>query len=455
MKNSNEIPALGRRRFLQGMSIGAASLMLPRLLRAQSATPGGSATSVGSALAQPGQTLVYVNLRGGMDGLTPLAPVGDGDYGLYRSVLAVTNGIPMPSTLLGNNYWVLTPAFQPLMGAFGNGDLALCPATGQLDANKSHFVAMDRMELGIPPSSEPNPGPIDTGFMARHFDGTTFSTTGAIRGFVSQNLATKSFLRADKTVSSANPDAFDFPGDDFMRGGLFAMNATQPDEVKDANDNSFAAVDYLNGITFSTGVNGYPTSGGQITTLGKRFRAAEDIILSGNGIPPEVIEIDYGGWDTHNNQGPNSGTMFGLMSELGQALGNFYDRLSTNVIQGTSTFGIKKVIVIVISEFGRRVAENTTNGTDHGKGGLVMALGHRVNGGRIYDENYHANWVAAQVTNPGITPLTAAADIEGDVTVLTDYRDVFSEAFTELMGLGTAQDVYFSGFMPAPLNLFT
>lgn len=450
---------LGRREFLSAASVSAAALSLPSIARAQSVSPGGPHAPPTSSLAAPNHTLVYVYLRGGPDGLSFLAPTGDADYSLYRQNLAIQNGIPLASPHFTSPYWVLSSALQPLMSAYSQGDLALLPATGQLENNKSHFVAMDRMELGAPPTTppnaQPNPGPITTGFMARHLSSVNFATTAPLRGMVSQKLTTTSFLGAPKSLAVSNPSTYSFPGDDFMRAGLTGMNATQSQLLKDANNNAFAAIDYLSGISFSDGINGYPLAGGMISTLGRKFRDAEEIIKS--GLAPEVIEIDFGGWDTHNLQGPNlGGGMYARMQQLAQAMANFYARLRNFTVPGTGQTGMQRCTVIALGEFGRRVQENSTNGTDHGNGGLVMAMGARVNG-RIYDDDYHARWQTARLTDPNITPLTASQDDQGDVDSLTDYRDVFAEAFTKMMGLVDESLVYFPGYALPSIsrNIFT
>ncbi len=450
MKKTNQKrtpqPALARRKFLIGGSAAAASVAMSGLLRAQQSLPG-QRPAGGLQLIKPKHTMVYINLRGGADGLAFVAPVGDADYLLIRPNLAMTGGMRLPSSNLGNNYWHLSPALAPLRSAFFNRDLALSPATGQLEINKSHFVAQDHLELGTPPSSQGYTGTITTGFIARHLLNANFSMTSPLRGMVHQKLATAAFRGAPKSLAIADPPNFAFPGDVFMEGALGLMNANQQQVMKEANANSFAAIDHLNMVNFSTGTNGYPTdSMGAITTLGRRLRDAEDMILA--GLAPEVIEIDLGGWDTHNMQGPNpGGGMYLLMDMLGKSLGNFYSRLAAGTIQGTTASGISRTTVVTISEFGRRIHENTTGGTDHGNGGLMMVMGGRVNGG-VYDDDYFANWQAAP---PGTSPLTASADSQGDVSALTDFRDIFAEAFRELMGLQNEADVFFPGYsLPNP-----
>ena len=118
----------------------------------------------------------------------------------------------------------------------------------------------------------------------------------------------------------------------------------------------------------------------------------------------EVAAVDVGGWDTHFVQGGSQGMMAGLLDDLAQGLAAFHADLFERA---------DHLSVVVMSEFGRRLQENGSFGTDHGHGGAMLLLGGHVNGGQV-----HGQWpglAAGQLVGPG------------DLAVTTDYRDILGE----------------------------
>jgi uncharacterized protein (DUF1501 family) len=118
----------------------------------------------------------------------------------------------------------------------------------------------------------------------------------------------------------------------------------------------------------------------------------------------EAAAIDLGGWDTHFAQGASEGLMPGLLRDLGQGLAAFHGDLIDHM---------KSLTVVVMTEFGRRLKENASLGTDHGHGGLITLLGGNIAGGQV-----HTHW-------PGLEPDQLFGP--GDLAVTIDYRDVLAE----------------------------
>ena len=109
---------------------------------------------------------------------------------------------------------------------------------------------------------------------------------------------------------------------------------------------------------------------------------------------------------------------------------------------------IDRVTTVCMGEFGRRIAENGDEGTDHGKGGLMVVMGgSQVNGG-VYDQHWTK---IGDINDPGDTDM---ADDEGDIRVAVDHRDVLSEAFLKLMNLGGEDTVFFDMYDYTPLGIF-
>ena len=118
----------------------------------------------------------------------------------------------------------------------------------------------------------------------------------------------------------------------------------------------------------------------------------------------EVAALDLGGWDTHFTQGGSEGIMARLIAELGGGLAAFYDQLQDDM---------DNITVVVMTEFGRRVRENASLGTDHGHGSIMFLMG-----GNLHGSEVHGVW-------PGLDEGLLIGP--GDLAVTTDYRDVLAE----------------------------
>ena len=140
--------------------------------------------------------------------------------------------------------------------------------------------------------------------------------------------------------------------------------------------------------------------------------------------------MDLGGWDTHEGQGTLDGAFNALMSELGAGLHAFYSDLGERM---------KDVSVVTMSEFGRRLEENASAGTDHGHGNLMFLLGGGVRGAQVF-----CDW-------PG---LASERLVDGDLAITTDYRDVLAEVVAGRL-LNPALGEVFPKHQPAPLGLVT
>jgi uncharacterized protein (DUF1501 family) len=141
----------------------------------------------------------------------------------------------------------------------------------------------------------------------------------------------------------------------------------------------------------------------------------------------EAAQVDVGGWDTHSQQDPLAGSMFKTMQDFANSLAAFY----ADTLTGTTPTG---VTAVAVSEFGRNVRENGSNGTDHGRGTAMFAMGKNIAGGRVMVNNW-----------PGL----AKANLESgqDLKVTIDYRDVLAEIVKNRLG-NTNLDFIFPGWIP-------
>ncbi len=138
------------------------------------------------------------------------------------------------------------------------------------------------------------------------------------------------------------------------------------------------------------------------TDFGYGLRQVSMLVKAQAGL--EAAAIDLGGWDTHFAQGAASGQMARLLTDLAQGLAAFHADLRDHM---------HRMTVVVMSEFGRRVQENASLGTDHGHGSLMMLMGGNVVGGKV-----HGRW-------PGLEDEQLFGP--GDLAVTVDYRDVLGE----------------------------
>jgi uncharacterized protein (DUF1501 family) len=168
----------------------------------------------------------------------------------------------------------------------------------------------------------------------------------------------------------------------------------------------------------ASGQSAYPAS-----DFGAALRQVAMLVRAEVGL--EVAAIDLGGWDTHFAQGAGDGLMAGLLADLAGGLSALHADLADRMSQLT---------VVVMTEFGRRVRENASLGTDHGHGSLMLLLGGHAQGGRV-----HGQW-------PGLDPDQLFGP--GDLAVTTDYRDVLTEICRKRLNNPAVEQI-FPGFTPS------
>jgi uncharacterized protein (DUF1501 family) len=375
----------------------------------------GAGLSTSLAFADPaeaadssrGDTLVVLSLRGGFDGLSAIAPIGDPGY--YRARPAI--GLPKSQVLAGDGTFGLHPALAPLLPAWKAGQLAAVHAVGQANPTRSHFAAMEAMENAAPGTS------IRTGWLDRMLGAT--GATGPLAG-VSMGHAMPARLFAGPTpaVSMSSISEFTLAGDSEKRPMAAALQQMYGDGVV------FQARRALTGVPESTAT--YPG-----TDLGAALRDVARLIKAKAGLV--TAAVDCGDWDMHDALGTavKGQRMYDHLTDLATALAAFAADLGPD--------GMKGVTLLTISEFGRRVEENASRGADHGHGNAMLLLGGGVRGGRVY-----ASW-------PG---LDADALVAGDLAVTTDYRSVIGEILQKRCGFG-ALDAVFPGVKPSSFGLAT
>lgn len=404
-----ESSGLSRRELLSSGALASAALIAaPIALSRRSHARGASASR---------DVLVQVYLRGAADGLTIVPPYGDPQYYLRRPLLAIPQpGMPNGATVLpGSNFFGLAPAAAPLLTPYAAGKLLIVHATGSVDPSRSHFDAQRYMELG---TTSQYATQTPSGWIGRHLQTTAPIGNGDVRGIALQDGLPVSLNGGPAALPIRDPSTFSIPGQSgtatARRARLDAMYASEAPPLGPAAISTFGAIDLLDTVDFAGYVpsNGaaYPTS-----TFGTQLKRTATMIKAAIGL--EVVTIDIGGWDLHNQLGPLTGAMATKMDDLAKAIEAFYLDLSATHLD--------QVTLVVLSEFGRRAFENSSGGTDHGHGNAMLVMGGHIAGGQVL-----ANW-------PGLA--TNQLD-NGDLAVTIDHRDVLAEIVLNRLGnpnLGT------------------
>lgn len=381
--------------------------------------------------AARGDVLVCVFQRGGMDGLSALVPVGDSDYYRLRPSIAIAEPKSGDdnSAINLDGFFGLHPALAPLKQIYDAGQLAPIHACGSPDPTHSHFDAMDAMERGTPGAYA-----LGTGWLGRHLATLNTGNPSPLRA-VGMGSMLQAALRGPVPATALKSIAdFHLQGRkkknstaeiQRMQQALMALYAMPP-IPSDASpltgqlngaaaqvDNVFDLLGKIDVTTYSPSGNAqYPES-----DFGWGMLQIAQIIKADVGL--EVACVDIGGWDTHAGQGAAQGQLAGLLGELGQGLHAFWADMGERM---------KTVTVITMSEFGRRVAENGSGGTDHGHANAMFLLGGHVAGRKV-----HGEW-------PGLSQ--DRLDGPGDLALTTDYRDVLSEVLSKRLGNAAVGDVF-------------
>ncbi|MFC5380677.1 DUF1501 domain-containing protein [Aquipuribacter nitratireducens] len=378
-------------------------------------TLGGARVAV-AATAAPADVLVVLSLRGGMDGLSLVVPSGDPDLQRWRP------GIAVPGSTLKrvDGMFGLHPALAPLYPLWDAGRLGAVHACGMPAANRSHFEAMEEMEEAAPGSH------LRTGWIDRMVGvaggGSAFAATqlgstaapAALRGpapeVVAQSLATLGIQVDDALPLSA------------WESALGHLHRSERPDVAAATQAGLAAAARAGALPPAGA--GYPAG-----RLGTALADVARLVRADVGL--RVATVDHGNWDMHSGLGsPEPGRwMYDQVATLAAALAAFAADLGPL---------LSRVVVVTLSEFGRRAQQNDSGRVDHGYGNAVLVLGGGVVGGRV-----HGRW-------PGL-----AADrlVDGDLAVTTDYRQVLAELLSVRCAVPSVTTSVFPGLVAAPLGL--
>lgn len=353
--------------------------------------------------------LVVVFLRGGVDGLNVVVPYREDAYHRERPSLRIEKPLDL------DGFFGFHPSMQALLPQYREGNLAVLHSVGSNDTSRSHFEAMSAMERGLATD-----GPGDaSGWIARHLNSTQQSKTSPLRA-VSLSAVMPDSLRGATTAIALSSIA-DFRLDppfskSLILDGLKGMYEHGNDEISRAGRETLDVLDTMARLSpneYARNSNAkYPA-----TELGEAMKQIAMLIRAQVGL--EVACVDRGGWDTHVAQGAESGWLASQLQDVAGCLNAFATDLSDKM---------SRVTVVVMTEFGRRIYENTGLGTDHGRASFMLVMGGGVKGGKVY-----ADWPGLEEEN---------RDGAGDLKVTTDYRVVLAEILEKRLRNGDVREVF-------------
>jgi uncharacterized protein (DUF1501 family) len=381
------------------------------------------------AVARP--VLITVFLRGGMDSLGVVAPVDDRDYVADRppEMRLLADGDKPAFKLDGapaGHDFRLHPEMAALRELYQDKRVALVHASGLANGTRSHFGAQELIERGIANPDEVTH--VTGGWMARWL-----AATGGAQGpaFAAVAGVPEELASHADTICAA-----DLRGGMNLPGGKQAASVLKHLYGGGSGPVERAALRTLNGIALIDSplrlpdgkVAPYQPAAGatyEDTEIGRSLMAVARVIRMEVGI--RAFAVDMGGWDTHENQPPR---LAALAGQLSRALGAFHADLHDR---------LDRLVMVIMSEFGRRLRSNKSNGTDHGHAGLTIVSAPGIAGGRIL-----GSW-------PGLA--SEHLDDAVDLALTTDIRSILAELMAGPLGTPAAPAAVFSHFAPRRVGL--
>jgi uncharacterized protein (DUF1501 family) len=350
------------------------------------------------------RVLVIVNLQGGNDGLNTIVPHGMQPYYRYRPTL----GIPANDVLQINDKVGFNPEMRSLKGMYDAGNVAIVQGAGYPQPDHSHFRSTEIWQTAAPDRFE------STGWIGRFLDSADLPSANLFNAVaVAPVLPEVMISRKTDVPAIAALQGYGLASDrradtrtafaSLVHDDRVPFRSPYLATVAEIEDHAQRGSEELPKL-----VAGYTPSGAYpATPIGRSLSLAAQIV--GSRLGTRVIYVQHGSFDTHAGQKP---TQDRLLRELSDGLKAFYDDLASH---GND----KRTLTITFSEFGRRVAENGSRGTDHGEAAPMFLVGGGLKGG-LYGEH------------PSLDTLD-----NGDVKYTVDFRSVYATVIEKWFGRPT------------------
>jgi uncharacterized protein (DUF1501 family) len=354
---ASTLHAATRRELLLGSGVLFAWAFVPRIARAQGRDP----------------RFLTIVLRGALDGLAAVAPVGDPDWIKLRGDNALRLDGKVPALPL-DGFFALNPAMPNVHGLYQAGQAIIVHAAATPYRDRSHFDGQDVLESGLS-----KPGAVDTGWLNRALAGLEPGDPANMRGRQAFAVGPISPLvvRGPAPVLSWTPPRLAPVSEETTLRLLDLYRHTDPVLARVLEDRlGLAAIARAGGISDTPNDKVPGIQGGGIEQVRAYFAevagAAAKFLARPDG--PRVGALALDGWDTHINEGPVSGRLAGLLRALDGAIA----AIKTNMGDAWS-----ETVVALVTEFGRTAHVNGNEGTDHGTGTVALLAGGALKGGRV------------------------------------------------------------------------
>src|SRR6187399_2208776 len=350
------IHASTRRELLAGAGVLFAWPFVPKLARAEGRDP----------------RMLTIVLRGALDGLAAVAPVGDPDWVKLRGDKALVLDGKTPALPL-DSFFALNPAMPNLLRLYKEGQAAIVHASATPYRERSHFDGQDVLESGLP-----NPGRADSGWLNRALGGLEPEARVRRDGRAfAVGPVTPLVVRGPTPVMSWTPARIQPASEDTMARLIDLYHHTDTELARAIE----GRMDLVTLARASDPAAMAPTEGQQLPQgFAAQVRAyfadaagtAAKYLARADG--PRVGALAFNGWDTHINEGIAAG----LLANLFGALDGAFRAIETNMGDAW-----RETVVAVVTEFGRTARINGTEGTDHGTGTVALLIGGALAGGRV------------------------------------------------------------------------
>lgn len=354
-----------------------------------------------------GTTLIVVQMAGGNDGLNTVIPYADVAYRDSRPTLAIDG----QDVIRLNDRIGLHPSLSPLKELWDAGTLAIIEGVGYANANRSHFRSMEIWQTANPKGAE------RTGWLGRYFDSFLAADSATFKGVNIGGSLPLSLVASETSIPSlSSPESYQLlapgksgaasPRTNALLNLYSEYPATSPYA---ALLSTVSAGAHQSSLDLQESIEAYkPAVDYPKNAFGNGLRVLAQLITRDIGV--RVCHIAVGGYDTHSNEKP---THANNLSTLAGGLQAFYKDIDAH---GKAN----SVLVMTWSEFGRRVQENASNGTDHGAAAPMFVIGNQVNGG-----TYGA-------------PSSLTDLDQGDLKFTTDFRSVYATILEKWHGASSS-----------------
>ena len=436
-----EITLQTRREFLRSTVLtGALSWTVPAflvntfaVLQAEAADKGTQAIT-----GKDGNILVILQMAGGNDGLNTVVPYANDHYHRTRPRI----GVAAKDVLKINDELGFHPNLAGFKDLYDAGQLSIVQGVGYPNPNRSHFRSTEIWQTASDADRIEK-----YGWLGRYFDHACKGCDPTVAVNVGRQMPQAFAAKNPKGISLDNPQNYRFMSSEKGKAGEMSeesyrkLNEPEMEMSENSGDtigtlhgavtHSGSALDFLERTALDAQVSSdqirsiasrvdsrgnYPAS-----QLGNSLKLVAKLI--GGGLPTRIFYVSQGGYDTHTNQ---TGAHERLLKDLGDSVKGFVADIKA---QGN----MSRVTVMTFSEFGRRVAENASSGTDHGAAAPMFLIGEKVKAGLL-----------------GKYPSLAPQDLhQGDLKYTVDFRSVYSGVLQSWLKADSAA-VLGSNFTPLP-----